>query len=149
MIRRTTGKSALIRLGFADPDAAEAELRHLGAAADPLLAMLGLTADPDLALAALVRLLDAAPDASAPDGLLDTLTDDEGSAMRILAVLGASQALGEHLVRHPEHWRELTDPTLGSTRPPAYAMRESLLAAVAGRPRQEAVDALRVEHRRL
>ena len=30
--------------------------------------------------------------------------------MRLLGVLGASEALGDHLVRHPAHWRELTDP---------------------------------------
>ena len=61
-------------------------------------------------------------------------------------------------VRHPDHWRELTDPTLGSTRPAAYALREALLTAVgadphadepvAGLPDAEAVDALRVEYRR-
>ena len=33
--------------------------------------------------------------------------------MRLLCVLGASEALTDHLVRHPEQWRELTDPTLG------------------------------------
>ena len=43
--------------------------------------------------------------------------------MRLLAVLGASSALGDHLLRHPEHWRDLTDPTLGSTRPAAFAVR--------------------------
>ena len=79
--------------------------------------------------------------------------------MRLLSVLGASQALGQHLARHPEQWRELTDPTLGSTRPAAYAVRSSLLAAVGAEPTDpepvatlpdaEAVDALRVEYRRL
>jgi [glutamine synthetase] adenylyltransferase / [glutamine synthetase]-adenylyl-L-tyrosine phosphorylase len=73
-------------------------------------------------------------------------------------VLGASTALAHHLVRHPEQWRELTDPTLGSTRTPAYALREAMLTAVgadphaaepvAGLPDKEAVDALRVEYRR-
>ena len=58
--------------------------------------------------------------------------------MRLLSVLGASQALGEHLRRHPEHWHELTDPTLGSTRPPAYAMRAALLRAVGCRSRRRA-----------
>ena len=55
--------------------------------------------------------------------------------MRLLSVLGASEALADHLSRHPEHWRELTDPTMGSTRPAAYAVREGLLRAVgADRP---------------
>ena len=80
--------------------------------------------------------------------------------MRLLSVLGASEALADHLCRHPEHWRELTDPTLGSTRPAAYAVREDLLRAVGAdpsddradrrrSPTQEAVDALRVEYRRV
>ena len=79
--------------------------------------------------------------------------------MRLLGVLGASEALGDHLVRHPEHWRELTDPTLGSTRPAAYAVRAALLRAVGADPQDptpvatlpdaEAVDALRVEYRRV
>ncbi|MFT4288815.1 bifunctional [glutamine synthetase] adenylyltransferase/[glutamine synthetase]-adenylyl-L-tyrosine phosphorylase [Nocardioides sp.] len=156
MIRRTTGKAQLIRLGFADPDAAEEMLRLLGAAAEPLLAMFGVAADPDLALAALGRLVEVAPDA---EELLGRLADDEGTAMRLLSVLGASEALGRHLVRHPEHWAELRDPTLGSARTPAYYLRETLLAAVgadpsaasplATLPRGEAADALRVEYRRL
>ena len=50
--------------------------------------------------------------------------------MRLLCVLGASEALADHLVRHPEHWRELTDPVLGSTRPAACADARALLAAV-------------------
>ncbi len=72
--------------------------------------------------------------------------------MRLLSVLGASEALADHLCRHPEHWRELTDPTMGSTRPAAYAVREDLLrrgAKGADGARREAVDALRVEYRRL
>ena len=58
-----------------------------------------------------------------PDALLRALVDDEGTAMRLLCVLGASEALSDHLVRHPEQWRELTEPVLGSTRPAAWAMR--------------------------
>ncbi|MDH2416071.1 bifunctional [glutamine synthetase] adenylyltransferase/[glutamine synthetase]-adenylyl-L-tyrosine phosphorylase [Nocardioides sp. CER19] len=155
-MRRATGKGHLLRLGFTDPDAAEASLEALGSSAEPILAMLGLVADPDLALAALARVLAAAEDA---DDLLDTLAEDEGSAMRLLSVLGASEALGQHLVRHPGHWRELTDPLLGSTRAPAYAMREDLLRAVGAEPHdprpvatlehRAALDALRVEYRRI
>ena len=42
-------------------------------------------------------------------------------------MLGASSALGDHLLRHPEHWHDLTDPSLGSTRPAAFALRADLL----------------------
>ena len=143
---RAAARGNLLRLGFQDSDAAAVSLGQLGDAAEPLLALLGRTADPDAALSGLLRLRDVVED---PDALTDALVDDEGTAMRLLCVLGASEALADHLVRHPEHWRELTDPVLGSTRPAAWAMRESLLAAVTGKPDAEAVDALRVEYRRL
>ncbi|MEX0426952.1 bifunctional [glutamine synthetase] adenylyltransferase/[glutamine synthetase]-adenylyl-L-tyrosine phosphorylase [Nocardioides sp. DS6] len=155
MIRPTTSKGSLLRLGFGDPEEAAAHLERLGAAADPLLALFGRVADPDLALRSLVAVVERAEDGGV---LLDGLADDEGTAMRLLAVLGASQALGNHLVRHPAQWRELCDPTLGSTRPPAYHLRAELLRAVGAEPYAEmpvatlpdadAVDALRVEYRR-
>nr|WP_227464568.1 bifunctional [glutamine synthetase] adenylyltransferase/[glutamine synthetase]-adenylyl-L-tyrosine phosphorylase [Nocardioides lijunqiniae] len=146
----------MLRLGFADTDTALSHLQELGGAADPLLAMIGRTADPDIALHELVRLHEVVAE---PAELLDELVDDEGTAMRLLSVLGASTALADHLVRHPEHWRELTDPTLGSTRPAAFAVRAGLLEAVGADPHDEhptatlpdaeAVDALRVEYRRV
>ncbi len=146
MMRPATGKGNLLRLGFQDADAALADLRQLGPEVEALLAPLSQAADPDAALAGLVRLRDAAEDGEA---LVDALIDDEGTAMRLLCVLGASQALTDHLVRHPEQWRELTDPLLGSTRPTASAIREGLLRAVDGLDRAAAADALRVEYRRV
>ncbi|MEO5853020.1 MAG: bifunctional [glutamine synthetase] adenylyltransferase/[glutamine synthetase]-adenylyl-L-tyrosine phosphorylase, partial [Nocardioides sp.] len=148
-------RSHLLGLGFQDLDRARAELAALGPAAEPLLAILGRTADPDCALGGLVRLLDT----DQRDDLLTCLVDDEGTAMRVLGVLGASEALTDHLMRHPAHWRELTDPLLGGTRPAAYAVRGGLLAAVGADPADptptatvpdaEALDALRVEYRRV
>ncbi|MEV7431722.1 bifunctional [glutamine synthetase] adenylyltransferase/[glutamine synthetase]-adenylyl-L-tyrosine phosphorylase [Nocardioides sp. NPDC092400] len=156
MNRAATSKGALLRLGFLDGEDAMAHLRDLGPAAEELLHLLARTADPDLALATLVRLAGALED---PAPMLRALTEDEGTAMRLLSVLGASAALGDHLVRHPGHWQELTDPTLGSTRPAAYALRASLLRSVGADPDDaapaatlpdvEARDALRVEYRRL
>ena len=80
------------------------------------------------------------------------------TATRLLSVLGMSSALADHLVRHPEQWRELADPALASTRPAAFAVRGDLLrvvgadpaapAPVATVPDAEAVDAVRVEYRR-
>jgi len=146
----------LARLGFQDTDIAARRLTALGPPAAPVLAILGLTADPDLALETLLRLADAASDR---DTLLQAIEDDEGTAMRLLCVLGMSAALGDHLVRHPEQWHELRDPTLGSTRPPAYAVRAGLMEEVGADPFAEqpvstlpygaAVDALRVEYRRV
>ncbi len=146
----------LARLGFQDTDVAAGRLAELGPPASSVVAILGLTADPDQALDALLRLADVAPDREV---LIQALADDEGTAMRLLSVLGMSEALGDHLVRHPEQWHELRDPTLGSTRPPAYAVRAGLMASVGADPGvhepvstlgyAEAVDALRVEYRRV
>ncbi|GAB3019656.1 glutamate-ammonia-ligase adenylyltransferase [Nocardioides flavus (ex Wang et al. 2016)] len=159
-----TGSSgSFVRKGFVDGAAAARGVERLGDAGLPLTDQLAATADPDAALEGLLRLADALDEAGAGSGagreMLAEVADDEGTAMRLCSVLGASAALTHHLVRHPEHWRELTDPTLGSTRAAAYAVRESMLVAVgadpqaadpvAGLPDAEAVDALRVEYRRI
>jgi glutamate-ammonia-ligase adenylyltransferase len=142
-------------MGFLDPDRAEALLGRLGEVAGPIVPLVGRSADPDQALAALVELADVVADR---EDLLQEVADDEGTSVRLLSVLGASQALGDHLRRHPDQWHELRDPTLGSTRPAAYALRVALLEAVgadpdageptASLPVDEARDALRVEYRR-
>ncbi|MBF4766813.1 bifunctional [glutamine synthetase] adenylyltransferase/[glutamine synthetase]-adenylyl-L-tyrosine phosphorylase [Nocardioides agariphilus] len=156
MTRAATSRSDLLRQGFVDSERTLAGLALLGDHAEPLVALLGRTADPDLALTGLLRLADAVEDRMA---LLDAVVDDEGTAMRLLCVLGASQALTDHLVRHPDHWRDLTDPTLGSTRPAAYAVRAAMLSAVGADPLDEApvstlsrvaaLDAMRIAHRRI
>jgi len=147
-------RTRLLRVGFEDSVQAADELSRLGDGAEPLVALLAGTADPDQALAGLVRLAERSE-----SGLVSQLAEDEGTAMRLLSVLGASQALTDHLCRHPEQWRELADPFLGSTRPAAYAVRDALLRAVGADPghdnptatltHTDAVDALRVEYRRL
>ncbi|MGA8246999.1 MAG: bifunctional glutamine-synthetase adenylyltransferase/deadenyltransferase, partial [Nocardioides sp.] len=144
----------LLRLGFEDPDRARDELAALGDGVEPLVALLARTADPDQALSGLTRLAGRV----GPE-LVSELSEDEGTSMRLLSVLGASQALADHLYRHPDQWRELADPFLGSTRPAAYAVRAGLLRAVGADPDVEspvatrsdgtALEALRVEYRRL
>ena len=154
--RVTSATGRLVRLGFQDAERSAAALDRLGDFADDLVHLVAAAADPDQAADALADLADRVADR---DAMLEAVADDEGSAMRLLSVLGASSALGDHLLRHPEHWRDLTDPALGSTRPAAFAIRARLLGAVgadpeaelprSGRPDAEAVDALRVEYRRL
>src|SRR3712207_2237395 len=154
--RARTGKGRLLALGFQDAESAQRCLGQIGEAAEPLLAFLGRTADPDQALSQLARLHEIVEDGGR---LLDVLVDEEGTAMRLLSVLGASEALADHLCRHPEHWEELRDPTLGSTRPAAYAVRQDMLRAVGADHLDEsptatvedeaAVDAMRVEYRRV
>ena len=154
--RVSTTSGRLVRLGFQDPERAGAALTRLGPLGEELLHLVASTGDPDLALGVLA---DLAEKVAEPEQMLDALADDEGTAMRLLSVLGASSALGDHLLRHPEHWHDLTDPALGTTRPAAFAVRADLLAAVGADPRDaspvatlpdaEAVDALRVTYRRL
>ena len=155
-----TSAGTYVRKGFVDGAAAARGIERLGDAGLPLTDELAASADPDAALDGLLRLVDALDEQSEGAGreMLAEVADDEGTAMRLCSVLGASTALAHHLARHPEQWRELTDPTLGSTRPAAYALREAMLTAVgadphadepvAGLPDKEAVDALRVEYRR-
>ncbi|MFI6561342.1 bifunctional [glutamine synthetase] adenylyltransferase/[glutamine synthetase]-adenylyl-L-tyrosine phosphorylase [Streptomyces sp. NPDC050534] len=108
--RRSSTFSRLLRHGFTDPSAAERlldseELMHVRD--DPvLLEALGATADPDLALLGLVRLLEAQPGPTRRE-LLDTLIAAKPLRDRLLGVLGASAALGDHLARHPRDWEAL------------------------------------------
>uniref|UniRef100_UPI0035672D92 bifunctional [glutamine synthetase] adenylyltransferase/[glutamine synthetase]-adenylyl-L-tyrosine phosphorylase n=1 Tax=Nocardioides sp. TaxID=35761 RepID=UPI0035672D92 len=156
MSRPTTNTGQLTRMGFEEAGVAAEHLAALKADAGPLVALLARTADPDRALAHLVRLAGLVPDGQE---MLHGILDDEGTAMRLLCVLGASDALADHLCRHPEQWRDLTDPTLGSTRPAAFAVREGLMQAVGADPHAaapvatlpdtEAMNALRVEYRRV
>ncbi|MGI5483096.1 bifunctional [glutamine synthetase] adenylyltransferase/[glutamine synthetase]-adenylyl-L-tyrosine phosphorylase [Streptomyces lavendofoliae] len=107
--RRSSTFTRLLRHGFTDPSAAERllDLPALSAVrGDPvLLDALGATADPDTALRGLVRLAEAQDD----DGrqLLGTVLSAKPLRDRLLGVLGASEALGDHLARHPRDWEAL------------------------------------------
>lgn len=109
--RRSSTFTRLLRHGFTDPSAAERLLdgaEPAGVREDPvLLEALGVTADPDLALHGLVRLLEAQPDPSARRELLDTLIASKPLRDRLLGVLGASEALADHLARHAGDWQAL------------------------------------------
>ncbi len=153
--RLASATGTLARLGFRDAGRAQEALGRLGSAADEVVHLLAQAASPDQAAAYLADLVDAATDA---EHLLDAVCEDEGFARRLLLVIGASSALGDHLVRHPEQWHDLTDPTLASTRVPGFVFRAELLGAVGADPSADrpvtgledsvAVDALRVEYRR-
>ncbi|MGN9912382.1 bifunctional [glutamine synthetase] adenylyltransferase/[glutamine synthetase]-adenylyl-L-tyrosine phosphorylase [Phytohabitans sp. LJ34] len=75
-------------------------------AAGELLTALSRAADPDLALRQLHRLVEA--DRRQEGSLLGTMAADPGLRRRLVAVLGASSALGDHLVANPDHWAALT-----------------------------------------
>ncbi|MEU9557542.1 bifunctional [glutamine synthetase] adenylyltransferase/[glutamine synthetase]-adenylyl-L-tyrosine phosphorylase [Streptomyces fumanus] len=109
--RRSSTFTRLLRHGFTDASAAERLLDspELGPVRnDPvLLEALGATADPDLALRGLVHLLEAQPGPTARRELLDTLIAAKPLRDRLLGVLGASEALADHLARHAGDWRAL------------------------------------------
>jgi [glutamine synthetase] adenylyltransferase / [glutamine synthetase]-adenylyl-L-tyrosine phosphorylase len=128
--RRTTAAARLARLGFADPARAELLIGNLGMdggqAPDTLIGALATAADPDLALAALARMPRDAD-------LARALAEDPRLRGRLAAVLGASAALGDHLARHPGHWRVLAGAD-DLPAPAADQVRAELLAAVGARP---------------
>jgi glutamine synthetase adenylyltransferase len=132
--RRPSLAGRLARLGFTDATRAERLLADSEADIDDaLLDSLGGTAHPDLALSGLLTLLDRARDVTA---LLNALDEDDGVRDRLLAVLGVSAALGDHLARHPGHWRVLAGPG-ALRRPDAAELRADLLAAVGADPGAE------------
>ncbi|MBB0243480.1 bifunctional [glutamine synthetase] adenylyltransferase/[glutamine synthetase]-adenylyl-L-tyrosine phosphorylase [Streptomyces alkaliphilus] len=109
--RRDSRFGQLLRRGFTDPGGAvrlldTIEPRTIGGGDTVLLDALGATADPDLALRSLARIVEAQP----PERravLVDTVLSAKPLRDRLLAVLGASEALGEHLARHPSEWEAL------------------------------------------
>jgi glutamate-ammonia-ligase adenylyltransferase len=147
--RRTSSlRGRLTRLGFADPGRAatllsETDLLSLTGPLDdasPLLEALGSVASPDDALLSLTRLCSRAADGGSEGTtcvhLRSILAEDGPVRARLLAVLGASTALGDHLVRHPQDLEALALPTaIGAD---AGAVRAELLAAVGCAPRDGA-----------
>jgi glutamate-ammonia-ligase adenylyltransferase len=146
--------ASIARLGFADPRRA---VTLLG---DPALAdvagtpdqidvnglseALARAADPDGALLGLVRFMEAVGrHADLRPEVTAALTTPGDARSRLLAVLGASTALTDHLVAHPEHWT-----AVGAAVPKgADERREMLLTAVRTPGAVPPADALRVAYR--
>ena len=145
--RVTTTVAHLARAGFTDATAARTALERLGVteADDAVTSALAGAADPDLAVASLERLAEACDDRTA---LLATLRADESFRESLVALLGASTALGEHLVRHGAEWRLLADEHAVTTRPSRLGLRHALHQAVDGLVGVPARDALRRAYRR-
>lgn len=104
------------QVGLADP------VRHAR-----LWAQIGAAGDPDLALRGLLRLLEAVGETRE---LTTALAEEPTFVRRLVSVLGASEALGEFLIRHPQAWRSLAEAGL----PDARIWRPRLLAAVGAAP---------------
>ncbi|MFF0045914.1 bifunctional [glutamine synthetase] adenylyltransferase/[glutamine synthetase]-adenylyl-L-tyrosine phosphorylase [Streptomyces sp. NPDC005498] len=142
--RRSSTFTRLLRHGFTDPSAAE-RLLDLPALStvrtdSVLLDALGATADPDLALRGLVRLVEAV-DADERRVLLDTLITAKPLRDRLLGVLGASEALGDHLARHPRDWHALVTYEATDLHPGVAEFEHELAQA-------DDPDSLRVAYRR-
>ncbi|GAA2987378.1 bifunctional [glutamine synthetase] adenylyltransferase/[glutamine synthetase]-adenylyl-L-tyrosine phosphorylase [Streptomyces fulvorobeus] len=144
--RRSSTFTRLLRHGFTDPSAAE-RLLGLDALASVrsdsvLLEALGATADPDLALRSLVRLVEAGTDdADERRMLLGTLVTAKPLRDRLLGVLGASEALGDHLARHPRDWKALATYEATDLHPGVAEFERELADAVDP-------DSLRIAYRR-
>ncbi|WP_055564905.1 bifunctional [glutamine synthetase] adenylyltransferase/[glutamine synthetase]-adenylyl-L-tyrosine phosphorylase [Streptomyces atriruber] len=132
--RRSSTFTRLLRHGFTDPSAAERLLDDPALSAvrdDPLLLdALGATADPDLALLGLVRLVEGQDDDLGRRELLDTLVTAKPLRDRLLGVLGASEALADHLARHPLDWRALVTYESADLHPGVEEFEQGLADAV-------------------
>jgi glutamate-ammonia-ligase adenylyltransferase len=146
----------LISAGFSDLEKGERFLAAPeleGIDRDVLFAGLQLAASPDAALQSLVRLIEKHPD------LKKMAAADTDTSEPLYRVLGASEALGEFLIRHPEHLdafnvRASPEPLQAA----ADELRTVLLKSVQADPRAsrpvagitgtEAYGALRTAYRR-
>ncbi|WP_344294918.1 bifunctional [glutamine synthetase] adenylyltransferase/[glutamine synthetase]-adenylyl-L-tyrosine phosphorylase, partial [Streptomyces synnematoformans] len=151
--RRSSSFTRLLRYGFGEPADAGRLLESTaldGVRDDPvLLDALGATADPDRALLGLVRLAEAlGPERR--QALLDTLVAAKPLRDRLLGVLGASEALGDHLARHPDDWESLVTYESADLHPTTAEFERALAEGVWG-PRGAELprpDALRIAYRR-
>ncbi|RYV52621.1 bifunctional [glutamine synthetase] adenylyltransferase/[glutamine synthetase]-adenylyl-L-tyrosine phosphorylase [Pengzhenrongella frigida] len=133
----------LTRLGFADARRATSMLADRALVdiigdvteADPagLLPALGDVADPDQALLALARIAGVVNADAARRALLAGLLTRGAGRDRLLAVVGASVAIGDTLAAHPDQLAVLADVTPG-TGIPVEEVRAELLTAVGADP---------------
>jgi glutamate-ammonia-ligase adenylyltransferase len=134
------GSARLARLGFADPDKAADLLGPAGlgwwnvetaAPTDPggeeLVAAVAAGADPDLAVLTLQRLAASQPE---PTALESALRNDRPFRGRLVSVVGASTALGNHLCANPLEWRALMSAEWDPVHPGPELLRRIMLDAV-------------------
>ncbi len=93
-----------------------------------LFRALGSSANPDLALQSCVRLLAVHPEAAS------LITGDADRCTSLFRLLGASEALGEFLMRHPEHLDVVRPAAANSPPVDEKALRAFLLKSVEADP---------------
>lgn len=158
--RHQSTSASLARSGFVDVPRAQAvfdsltriaSFSHDDVLAD-LAADLASVADPDLAAVQFLRLVEASPERTHSG-----LVADEGFRGRVLDVLGASEALGDFLVRHPDNLHVLADADSLAEAPVARDVRADLLTCVGAdaaaaepvaRDATSSLDSLRIGYRR-
>lgn len=161
----TRPAASLARLGLTEPWA-EATLTALGwwsgnkpvPGAEAIMWALARSPDPDLALRAVERFSESVADRPVFEAALRV---DVGLRGRLLALLGSSTALADHLVAHPDRWHRLRSGSAGQADPadatdttdatdPAAALLAAVGAVPGGRAQvtgTAAVHALRTTYR--
>ncbi|WP_155858708.1 bifunctional [glutamine synthetase] adenylyltransferase/[glutamine synthetase]-adenylyl-L-tyrosine phosphorylase [Candidatus Blastococcus massiliensis] len=141
----------LVRFGFEDGERAARLLSHpdiglwdldrnepADPEAGPVVAALARAGDPDLAVRSLHRLIEALDEADTTGGsaasLLARLRGSGVLRGRLLAVLGASSGLADHLAANPGDWTVLDADGVGHTRPTPQALERQMLVAVGADP---------------
>lgn len=119
---------------------ARADLEWLGwrnVASLPLMWALSGAGDPDVALNHLVRLFQNLDEESpGARGELDSrMRSDEALRVRLIALLGGSSAIGDHLVANPALW-----PLLCEEAPTREEMFKGMLESVGAAPAELAVE---------
>jgi glutamate-ammonia-ligase adenylyltransferase len=136
--RIESNRAALARMGFVDPVRAAGLILALEDQIPELLTTLSHAADPDQALIYLARLAEA--DTSVPF----RLGSDARLADRVFAILGASSALGDHLVRRP---RDL-DLLVGELMPTQRSLTKIVDGQNIGTDHAVCLTELRLNYRR-
>ncbi|MGY1635957.1 bifunctional [glutamine synthetase] adenylyltransferase/[glutamine synthetase]-adenylyl-L-tyrosine phosphorylase [Geodermatophilus sp. SYSU D00742] len=106
--------------------------------AGPVVSALARTGDPDLAVRSLRRLVESLdredPAGGSAAALLARLRGSAPLRARLLAVLGASSGLADHLAAHPGDWTVLDEHGRGPSRPTPHALQRQMLVAVGADP---------------
>ena len=147
--RAESPRAALVRAGVLDTDRGLAFVEELGDWAPGLVRCLAKAPDPDQALLTLTRLREVMDDRQRT-AVADVLGTCDVRSHRLIAVVGASAAFGDHLVKHPQSWVEVVNAELDPAdvvRADMVAAVEGVLPATGGAP-EAAYDALRVAYDR-
>ena len=165
-LRSGSVAASLARLGFhdhvrverllTDPAVADLIRTTAGIEVDGLAEALARTADPDQAVLGIVRFMESAGRQDRRDnGLYAAVTDAlavPGAARdRVLGILGASAALTDHLIAHPEHWAAAAEARDRRGRERLDLMISHIEGAIAVRDADDEapdpVDVLRIAYR--